>query len=132
MAHANGSENRRDEDAEAHLSAADRVLARKLDQWAARSPRNANAAAVGLTAFLMVWLLAGSRDMPDRASTLSTLAAFMSCAHIATHLFVVTGLKKLGARGIAAADRAMRTYRARVTQRDVAIARGLFALIPWL
>lgn len=132
MAHANGSDEGRDEDAEAHLSAADRMLARRLDQWAARPPRNANAVAIGAAVLLMVWVLAGSRELPDRDSVLSTIGAFMGVCHPGAHLFVVAGLKKLHARGIAAADRALKAYLARVTQRDVAIAWGLFALIAWL
>jgi hypothetical protein len=130
MAHANGSGNGRDE--EARLSATDRLLARKLDRWAARSPPSANAVAVVITALLMLWLLAGSRELPDRASVLSTIGTFMGSCHLAAHLFIVTGLKKLHARGIAAADRARQAYLARVTQRDVAIAWGLFTLIVWL
>jgi hypothetical protein len=121
-----------DEDARQRLTAADRLLDRKLDQWASRSPWAGNVAAVGLTALLMVWILVGSRDLPDRASVLSTIGAFMGCCHLAAHMFIFTGLKKLNRRGIAAADRALKSYLGRVTQRDVAIAWGLFALIAWL
>jgi hypothetical protein len=119
------------EDARERLSAADRLLDRKLDQWASRSPQTANVTAVGLTAMLMVWILVGAPDLTDRPSVLWTIGAFMACCHLAAHLFIVRGLKRLHARGLPAAVRAGRAYLARITQRDVAIAWGLFALIAW-
>ena len=62
-----GSKPRRDaEEGRERLTPDEHRLCERLEAWARQSPHRGNAFAITATAFLMVWLLAGIRDLPER------------------------------------------------------------------
>jgi hypothetical protein len=115
--------------AESEADAAYRHLSARLEAWAARSSTRSNIVAVGMGAFMMIWLMVATRDRPDQASILQGAGLLIFGLHAAIHAWIVLGLKRLRARGIAGAERALRAYLGRVTHMQLAIGWGLLALI---
>lgn len=109
----------------------DARLAARLDCWAATPPQQTNTATIAFTGLMMVCLLGGTWDMPNRAAFLRGVAMAFVLLHGALHLLVIRALTQWRARGIAAAGRALRAYRdtRRVTSLDLAIGWAGFGLL---
>jgi hypothetical protein len=115
--------------AESEADAENRYLSARLEAWAERSSSRSNIVAVGMGAFMMIWLMVATRDRPDQASILQGAGLLVFSLHAAIHAWIVLGLKRLRARGIAGAEKALRAYLGRVTHMQLAIGWGLLALI---
>jgi hypothetical protein len=127
-----GDATRRLGPAESEADAENRYLSARLEAWAERSSSRSNIVAVGMGAFMMIWLMVATRDRPDQASILQDAGVLVFSLHAAIHLWIVLGLKRLRARGIRGAEKALRAYLGRITHMQLAIAWALLALIAWL
>ena len=110
----------------------------RLDRWAALSPRQTNTGLIAFTALMMVCLLGGTWDMPDRAAYLCGIALIFAGTHGLLHLLTLRGLRRLQTKGVAAAGRALAAYRdpRRVTHLDLVIGwmgyAALMSVLNWV
>ena len=109
----------------------DTLVARALLNWSRVPLSRANRTLVIVGVLTMVWLTVFAWDMPDRPTFLRNVAMMFMVVHTGWHFFVLHGLKRLEARGIAGASQALGTYKAsrRISHLDVAAAWLAFALL---
>ena len=90
-----------------------------------------NTGAIVFTVLMMICLLGGTWDMPNRAAFLRGAAVVFVALHGFLHLGVLQGLKRLQRRGMAAAGRVRQALGdpRRVTNLDLAVGWAGYALL---
>ncbi|HEX9462592.1 MAG TPA: hypothetical protein VGB82_08330 [Alphaproteobacteria bacterium] len=111
--------------------APDDTMAALLQKWASTPPHRGNVGLIVFTVLIMVCLLGGTWDMPDRAGFLRGVALTFIGLHAVLHIVTIRALRRLLARGIAAAGQALHAYidPRRVTHLDLAAGWIGFALL---
>lgn len=111
--------------------APDDYITALLQKWATTPPRQSNVGLIAFTALMMVGLLGGTWDMPERAAFLRGVAMMFIGVHAVLHVITIRGFRHLMARGIATAGKALHAYvdPRRVTHLDLTFGWIGFALL---